>query len=61
MSEIQRFLESIVTLAHGAKDEDGEELRDTLDLIRGDIAAIERILENNEIQGIGNSDRGSGG
>lgn len=44
MDEVLRFLESIITLAHAAKKEEGEALRDSLELIRGDVEAIERIL-----------------
>lgn len=45
---VNEFLSSIITLAQGAKEEEGETLGDTLGLIEGDLEAINRIIFTEE-------------
>ena len=48
-NDIVDFLESIITLANSARTElDSDEIRDTVELIQGDLDAILRILNERQ-------------
>ena len=46
--KLNNFLQSIATLAVQAQFEDGEDLANTLDYIRGDINQCDSILETHD-------------
>jgi ABC-type transporter Mla subunit MlaD len=46
--KLNNFLQSIATLAVQAQSEDGEDLANTLDYIRGDLNQCDSVLETHD-------------